>query len=102
MSQSVKRLSTLERIEQLPLAQATRARVAYFNRLLASQQNQERRLQPNENRPDLKDLPQNRLARLKSLFKARHKVRLLRRILEHGTMRQKALFFRKAIEELPD
>jgi len=50
----------------------------------------------------LKDVPENRLTRLKSLFKARHKVRLLLEVLEHGTMRQKALIARKVIEELPD
>jgi len=60
------------------------------------------RLQPNKNRPDLKDIPENRLNRLRSLAKAKHKARLLREILEHGTVRQKTLILRKAVETLPD
>ncbi len=60
------------------------------------------RLQPNENRPDLKDLPENRLNRLRSLAKARHKARLLLEILEHGTERQKAMIALKMVEALPD
>lgn len=60
------------------------------------------RLQASLSRPDLKDIPQNRLQRIKELAKRRRRAELLLHILEHGTERQKAMIARKMVEALPD